>query len=79
MKNYNGPLEDMLGKMVALGTAGCGFEQHLWSMQRALQNTTANPGFLRPEAYLAVIVVAVMIDRARGRIQFSPRRGGGRK
>ncbi len=42
----------------ALGTGGCGFEQHLESMRAALTNTTANNGFLRPSAFLAVIFVA---------------------
>ncbi|MBA3818554.1 MAG: VWA domain-containing protein, partial [Deltaproteobacteria bacterium] len=52
MKNYTGDLAMVFGQMATVGATGCGFEQHLWSMQRSLQNTTANPGFLRPDAFL---------------------------
>jgi len=58
LKNYTGSLETVFSQMARLGASGCGFEQHLWSMQRTLQNTTANPGFLRPDAFLAVIFIA---------------------
>ncbi|MBA3501178.1 MAG: VWA domain-containing protein [Deltaproteobacteria bacterium] len=58
LKNYTGALDAVFGQMASLGATGCGFEQHLWSMQRSLQNTTANPGFLRPDAFLAVIFLA---------------------
>ena len=58
LRNYTGSLESVFAQMARLGATGCGFEQHLWSMQRALQNTTANPGFLRAEAFLAVIFIA---------------------
>jgi hypothetical protein len=43
--------------MASLGTSGCGFEQHLESMFRALQ-PGRNAGFLRPDAHLAVIFLA---------------------
>ncbi len=56
--NYTGELADQLECMAHLGTQGCGFEQHLESMRRALMNTTENAGFLREEANLAVIVLA---------------------
>ncbi|HEU5061255.1 MAG TPA: hypothetical protein VFU21_32210 [Kofleriaceae bacterium] len=56
--NYTGELADQLQCMAQLGTGGCGFEQHLESMKRALENDAENAGFLRPEANLAVIVVA---------------------
>ncbi|HVV84254.1 MAG TPA: vWA domain-containing protein [Kofleriaceae bacterium] len=56
IKNYSGRLEDLFGCMAQLGTNGCGFEMHLESMYRALQ-PGANPGFYRPDAYLAVIVI----------------------
>ena len=55
IRNYTGDLAEVFGQMASLGASGCGFEQHLHSMQRSLQNTTANPGFLRPDAFLAVI------------------------
>ncbi len=58
IKNYSGDLATVFGTMARVGATGCGFEQHLWSMQRSLQNVTANPGFLRPDAFLAVIFIA---------------------
>ena len=58
IKNYTGTLEATFSQMARLGATGCGFEQHLHSMQRSLQNTQANPGFLRPDAFLAVIFIA---------------------
>ena len=51
-------LIQVFSQMARVGATGCGFEQHLHSMQRTLQNTTANPGFLRPDAFLAVIFIA---------------------
>jgi hypothetical protein len=58
LKNYTGDLATAFSAMARLGATGCGFEQHLHAAQRALQNTTANPGFLRPDAFLAVIFIA---------------------
>jgi hypothetical protein len=58
LKNYSGDLSATFAQMARLGATGCGFEQHLHAMQRSLQNTTANPGFLRPDAFLAVIFIA---------------------
>jgi hypothetical protein len=54
--NYSGTLESAFSAMADVGTAGCGIEQHLGSMKRALENP-ANTGFLRTDAYLAVIVI----------------------
>jgi hypothetical protein len=56
--NYTGELATQLQCMAQLGTAGCGFEQHLESMKRALENEVENAGFLREQANLAVIVLA---------------------
>ena len=47
----------------ALGAGGCGFEQHIEAAKRALNNNPANAGFLRPNAYLAIIFIA-----GRGRL-----------
>ena len=58
VKNYSGNLADVFSQMAKLGKNGCGFEQHLESMRKALSNNPANSGFLRPEAYLAVIFIA---------------------
>lgn len=57
-KNYTGDLATVFGKLAALGAGGCGFEQHLLAMRRALENNPANANFLRPDAFLAVIFLA---------------------
>ena len=57
IKNYTGDLDALFSCMAQLGTGGCGFEMHLESAYRALQ-PGANPGFYRPDAFLAVIVIA---------------------
>jgi hypothetical protein len=44
--------------MASIGATGCGFEQHLHAMRRALDNNPNNAGFLRPDAFLAVIFLA---------------------
>ena len=59
IRNYTGTLTDAFSKMARAGAGGCGFEQHLEAIKQALEPTnTANTGFLRPDAYLAVIIVA---------------------
>lgn len=55
LKNYTGDLATVFAQMAKVGATGCGFEQPLAAMRRALANTTANPGFLRPDALLAVV------------------------
>jgi len=61
-KNYaaceGGDLALCFGKMAQIGAAGCGFEQHLAGMRRALENNPANAGFIRQDAFLAVIFLA---------------------
>jgi len=58
-RNYTGSLEDAFSMMArGAGATGCGFEQHLHAMRAALDNNPANTGFLRPDAYLAVIFIA---------------------
>lgn len=57
-RNYTGTLTDAFSAMAKVGAGGCGFEQHLEAMKRALDNNPANAGFLRPDAYLAVIFIA---------------------
>ena len=57
-KNYsNGTLAEVFSDMANVGDKGCGYEMHLSAMRRALENP-ANAGFLRPNAYLAVIFIA---------------------
>ncbi len=57
-KNYTGNLDAVFGQMAKVGAGGCGFEQHLEGMKRALDKNPANAGFLRPDAYLAIIIIA---------------------
>jgi len=58
--NFTAPdIADVFTCIAALGETGCGFEQHLESMKRALDGTQpANANFLREDAYLAVIFIA---------------------
>jgi hypothetical protein len=59
--NYTGTLSDTFAKMAKAGAGGCGFEQHLEAMKQALRQDTPNPvntGFLRPDAFLAVVFIA---------------------
>jgi len=57
-KNYSGTLEDTFSCIATLGPNGCGFEQHLGSLTKALIGNTANAGFLRPDAFLAIIIIS---------------------
>jgi hypothetical protein len=58
MPNYKGDLATVFGLIATeAGARGCGFEQHLAAVKRALSNQ-ANQGFLRDNAYLAVIIIA---------------------
>lgn len=51
--NYTGSLDEAFGCIAGLGTSGCGFEQPLEAMRRALDGR--NPGFLRDQAMLLVL------------------------
>ena len=57
IKNYTGELRDAFGELARVGDTGCGFEQHLAAMKRALVNPL-NAGFLRSAANLAVVFLA---------------------
>jgi hypothetical protein len=57
--NYPGTLAEAFACNASLGTTGCGFEQHLESMRRALDGSNPdNAGFLRDDAYLVVVFIA---------------------
>ncbi len=57
-KNYTGGLAESFSCIAQLGVNGCGFEQPLESMYRALNGTNAaNEGFIREDAFLAVIII----------------------
>jgi hypothetical protein len=60
IKNYTGDISDAFTCIAALGDGGCGFEGQLKSVRWALDPTQfpdGNQGFLRPEAFLAVILI----------------------
>jgi len=57
--NYGGTLDDVFGCIAPLGTNGCGFEQPLEAMRRALGGgVPENAGFLRADAALMVVIVS---------------------
>jgi len=57
-RNYtDSSLEDLFKCMAKLGTDGCGFEQPLEAMYRALDDHPDNVGFVRENAYLTVVFV----------------------
>jgi hypothetical protein len=58
VRNYAGSLSDAFAQIATVGSSGCIIEQHLEAVKKALDNNPANTGFLRPDAYLAVIIVA---------------------
>ena len=60
--NYTGNLTDVFSCIAALGENGCGFEQQLRSVVRALgadgrPAPAENQGFLRPDAYLFIVML----------------------
>lgn len=55
--NYVGSLADAFATMATVGTHGCSYVQPLATMERALDRNTANAGFLRETAFLAVLFV----------------------
>jgi hypothetical protein len=58
-RNYVGTLEDTFACIALLGESGCGFEQPLESLRRALDGSVAaNEGFLREKADLAIILLS---------------------
>lgn len=62
VQNYTGNIEDVFACIAALGDDGCGFEHQLAAAARALgadgqAPPEENQGFLRPEAFLFIIVV----------------------
>jgi hypothetical protein len=60
VKNYTGDITDAFTCIAALGDQGCGFEGQLKSVRLALDPASAPPdnrGFLRDDAYLAVVLV----------------------
>jgi hypothetical protein len=59
LTNYTGNLADTFACIARLGIDGCGFEQPLEAMRRALDGTNPeNAGFVRDDAKLAVVVLS---------------------
>jgi hypothetical protein len=58
-RNYTGNLSDVFAQIAkGAGAGGCGFEQTLEAVVRALDPANpANQGFVRPDAYLGILIV----------------------
>jgi hypothetical protein len=57
-RNYTGALSDALSCISQVGEGGCGFEAPLEAMKRALDGSHGeNAGFVRPGAFLAVVIL----------------------
>ena len=59
VNNFTGDLASAFSCIAQLGDSGCGFEHQFASVLRALepgQQPAANQGFLRPSAYLAIVL-----------------------
>jgi hypothetical protein len=62
MQNYTGDIADVFSCVALLGDQGCGFEHQFESVLRALgadgaAGPTQNAMFLRPDAYLAIVLI----------------------
>src|SRR5262249_13490511 len=56
--NYSGTLDQALSCIAHVGDRGCGFEETLEGMKRALDGSRPeNAGFLRSAAFLAVVIL----------------------
>jgi len=56
-RNFGESADDTFGALGNLGTMGCGFEQPLEAMHKALDANPNNAGFIRSNALLAVIFI----------------------
>lgn len=59
-RNYDAnttTLAQAFSSIASVGAAGCGFEQHIEAAKRAVSNNPANAGFIRQNAYLALIFI----------------------
>ncbi len=54
--NYAGNIRNVFTCMSTFGTAGCGFEHSIGALRAAL-TAPENAGFLRPDAYLAFVIM----------------------
>jgi len=58
VRNYPGELTDAFSSLADVGFDGCGIEQHLEATRVALADHPSNTGFIRDDAYLAVVIIA---------------------
>jgi hypothetical protein len=56
-RNFAQTADQTFAALGDLGTMGCGFEQPMEAMYKALDGNPANNGFIRPDAMLAVIFI----------------------
>jgi hypothetical protein len=71
VKNYTGNLADVFTCIAALGEGGCGFERPFAALTRALgvdgrPAPAENQGFLREDAFLAIVMLANEDDCSAG-------------
>jgi hypothetical protein len=58
-RNYSGSLAETFACIAQVGPDGCGFEQHLLAIARALDGSVPeNAGFLRKDAFLAIVILS---------------------
>ena len=58
-RNYTGSLAETFACIAQVGPDGCGFEQHLLAIAKALDGSVPeNAGFLRKDAYLAIVILS---------------------
>ncbi|MDQ3301250.1 MAG: hypothetical protein M3619_32110 [Myxococcota bacterium] len=62
LRNYSGDLEDAFVRIADVGSSGCPITQPLEAARRALVAQPENAGFLRPNAYLGIVVLAANDD-----------------
>lgn len=62
VRNYEGSLADAFVRLADVGAQGCPYSRPLAAARRALGDEPANAGFLRPDAYLAVIFITAQDD-----------------
>jgi hypothetical protein len=71
--NYSGTLADAFNCIAKLGTQGCAYQQPLEAARRALVGEAKTSGFLRDDAYLALVFVGRTDDCSASSVQlFDP-------
>lgn len=57
VRNYTGSLADAFAQLADVGTAGCTYARPLEAVRRAFNANPSNAGFVRPDAYLAIVML----------------------